>query len=94
VLVLSFSVAASSCSALGCGAVKPHAKCKLRLLKLDRVKDYLLMEEEFIQNQGRLKPQEEKTQVCGRGGGAGDERTEADGARGWVRCAGGAVQGG
>jgi len=32
----------------------------LRLLKLDRIKDYLLMEEEFIQNQERLKPQEEK----------------------------------
>jgi len=33
------------------------------LLKLERVKDYLLMEEEFIQNQERLKPQEEKSQV-------------------------------
>ena len=32
----------------------------MRLLKLDRIKDYLLMEEEFIQNQERLKPQEEK----------------------------------
>jgi 26S proteasome regulatory subunit T2 len=28
--------------------VTPATKCKLRLLKLDRVKDYLLMEEEFV----------------------------------------------
>ena len=44
-------------------AVTPNSKCRLRLLKLERVKDYLLMEEEFIQNQERLKPQEEKSQA-------------------------------
>lgn len=33
--------------------VTPSAKCKLRLLKLERVKDYLLMEEEFVANQVR-----------------------------------------
>ena len=43
--------------------VTPNSKCRLRLLKLERVKDYLLMEEEFIQNQERLKPQEEKSQA-------------------------------
>jgi len=42
--------------------VTPHAKCKLRLLKLNRIKDYLLIEEEFIQNQERLRPQEEKAE--------------------------------
>lgn len=42
--------------------VKPTARCRLRLLKLERIKDYLLMEEEFIQNQERLKPTEAKTQ--------------------------------
>jgi 26S proteasome regulatory subunit T2 len=42
--------------------IVPHTKCKLKLLKLERVKDYLLMEEEFIQNQERLRPAEEKTQ--------------------------------
>lgn len=31
--------------------VTPTSKCKLRLLKLERIKDFLLMEEEFIQNQ-------------------------------------------
>jgi 26S proteasome regulatory subunit T2 len=31
--------------------VTPNAKCKLRLLKLERLKDYLLMEEEFVANQ-------------------------------------------
>jgi len=54
-------------------AVTPHTKCKLKLLKLERVKDYLLMEEEFITNQERLKPQEEKTQ---------EERTKVDDLRG------------
>jgi hypothetical protein len=31
------------------GAVMPTTKCRLRLLKLERIKDFLLMEEEFIQ---------------------------------------------
>ena len=43
--------------------VTPHRNCRLKLLKLERIKDYLLMEEEFIQNQERLKPQEEKHEV-------------------------------
>jgi 26S proteasome regulatory subunit T2 len=42
--------------------VTPHTKCRLRLLKLERIKDWLLMEEEFVQNQEVLKPQEEKAQ--------------------------------
>ena len=43
-------------------AVTPNSKCKLRLLKLERVKDYLLMEEEYVANQERLKPQEDRTE--------------------------------
>ena len=43
--------------------VTPHTRCRLRLLKQERIKDYLLMEEEFIRNQERLKPQEEKQEV-------------------------------
>jgi 26S proteasome regulatory subunit T2 len=43
-------------------AITPNAKCKLRLLKLERVKDWLLMEEEFVANQERLKPQEERNE--------------------------------
>jgi 26S proteasome regulatory subunit T2 len=39
--------------------INPVSKCRLRLLRQERVKDYLLMEEEFIKNQERLKPQEE-----------------------------------
>ena len=42
--------------------VTPNAKCKLRLLKLERVKDYLLMEEEFVKTQELLKPQEERNE--------------------------------
>ena len=44
-------------------AVTPHSRCRLKLLKLERIKDFLLMEEEFIRNQERLKPQEEKQEV-------------------------------
>lgn len=33
------------------------------MLKLERIKDYLLMEEEFIRNQETLRPQEEKQEV-------------------------------
>lgn len=51
--------------------IAPTAKCKLRLLKLERVKDYLLMEEEFVRTQELLKPheernEEERTKVHGR----------------------------
>ncbi|KAL6063303.1 26S proteasome regulatory subunit 4 B [Balamuthia mandrillaris] len=53
--------------------VTPHTKCRLRLLKLERIKDWLLMEEEFVQNQERLKPQEEKAQ---------EERSKVDDLRG------------
>merc|ERR1711959_449977 len=53
--------------------VHPHTKCKLRLLKLNRVKDYLLLEQEFIENQQRLKPLEEKNE---------EEREKVDDLRG------------
>ena len=38
--------------------VLPTTRCRLKLLKMERIKDYLLLEEEFIQNQERLKPDE------------------------------------
>ena len=40
----------------------PLNMCRLRLLKLERIKDYLLMGEEFVANQERLKPQEKKNE--------------------------------
>jgi 26S proteasome regulatory subunit T2 len=40
---------------------------------MDRIKDYLLLEEEFVQNQSRMKPQEEKNQ---------EERSRVDDLRG------------
>jgi 26S proteasome regulatory subunit T2 len=43
--------------------VQPTSKCKLRLLKLERIKDFLLMEEEFIQNQEVLKPSVNQEEV-------------------------------
>ncbi|XP_060578670.1 26S proteasome regulatory subunit 4-like [Ruditapes philippinarum] len=53
--------------------VTPYTRCRLKLLKLERIKDYLLMEEEFIRNQERLKPQEEKHE---------EERSKVDELRG------------
>ena len=40
--------------------IVPVTKCRLKLLRLERVKDYLLMEEEFIRNQERMRPQSER----------------------------------
>jgi len=42
--------------------VVPTSKCKLRMLKLDRVKDFLLLEQEFIRNHEVFKPHEERDQ--------------------------------
>lgn len=47
-----------------CVPVTPHTQCRLKLLKQERIKDYLLMEEEFIRNQEQMKPLEEKQEVC------------------------------
>ncbi|KAM9907511.1 hypothetical protein OXX79_000910, partial [Metschnikowia pulcherrima] len=38
--------------------VYPSTRCKLKLLKLERIKDHLLLEEEFIANQEALQPTE------------------------------------
>ena len=46
-----------------CLLVFPTSKCKLRLLKLERIKDFLLMEEEFIQNQEFLRPRVDQDEV-------------------------------
>ncbi|RKP25387.1 hypothetical protein SYNPS1DRAFT_6938, partial [Syncephalis pseudoplumigaleata] len=54
-------------------AVFPTTRCRLKLLKLERIKDYMLMEEEFVINQERLKPQDEKNQ---------EERSRVDDLRG------------
>jgi 26S proteasome regulatory subunit T2 len=43
--------------------VYPTTRCRLKLLKLQRIQDYLLLEEEFVQNQEQLKPQEDRYQV-------------------------------
>ena len=51
----------------------PTAKCKLRQLKLERIKDWLLMEEEYVTNQERLKPQEERNE---------EDRSKVDDLRG------------
>ncbi|EHA98403.1 26S protease regulatory subunit 4 [Heterocephalus glaber] len=53
--------------------VTPHTQCGLKLLKLERIKDYLLMKEEFIKNQEQMKPLEEKQE---------EERSKVDDLRG------------
>jgi len=54
-------------------AVHPVTRCRLKLLRMERIKDFLLLEEEFITNQERLKPQEERNQ---------EERSRVDDLRG------------
>ncbi|BFZ52991.1 ATPase of 26S proteasome regulatory subunit 4 [Savitreella phatthalungensis] len=54
-------------------AVTPNTRCKLKLLKSQRINDYLLLEEEFVMNQERLKPTDEKT---------AEERSKVDDVRG------------
>jgi 26S proteasome regulatory subunit T2 len=58
---------------LACLWFTPATKCKLWLLKLDCVKDYLLMEEEFVAGQERLKPHENKKE---------EDRSKVDDLRG------------
>uniref|UniRef100_A0A2R8ZXP3 26S proteasome regulatory subunit 4 n=1 Tax=Pan paniscus TaxID=9597 RepID=A0A2R8ZXP3_PANPA len=53
--------------------VTPHTQCQLKLLKLERIKDCLLMEEEFIRNQKQMEPLEEKQE---------EERSKVDDLRG------------
>eukprot|EP00400_MALV-I_sp_L67-5_P000866 gene866-1134_t len=40
--------------------ITPMNKCRLRLQKMTRVKDYLMLEEEFIKNQEAMKPAEDR----------------------------------
>ncbi|THH30010.1 hypothetical protein EUX98_g4166 [Antrodiella citrinella] len=57
-------------------AVFPATRCRLKLLKQERIKDFLLLEEEFIQNQERLRPEatrEDKNE---------EDRTKVDDLRG------------
>ena len=53
--------------------VTPASKCMLRKLKLERVKDWLLMEEEFVANQERIKPHTERAE---------EEKSKVDDLRG------------
>lgn len=52
--------------------VTPYQRCRLRLLKMERIKDYLLMEEEFLQTQEHKKDDEKED----------EERNKVDDLRG------------
>ena len=43
--------------------IAPNSKCLLRLRRQERIKDYLLMEEEYIKNQEAQKPQDETKEM-------------------------------
>ncbi|KAI1767964.1 P-loop containing nucleoside triphosphate hydrolase protein [Hypoxylon sp. FL1150] len=47
--------AAGSSAAAKLPAVYPTSRCKLRLLRMQRIHDHLLLEEEFVENQERLR---------------------------------------
>lgn len=59
--------------------VYPTTRCRLKLLKLQRIQDYLLLEEEFVTNQERLSPQEDRHE---------EERRVVDSLRGTPMCVG------
>ena len=40
--------------------ISPSTRCKLKLLRMERIKDHLLLEEEFVTNSEILKPFEKK----------------------------------
>eukprot|EP01018_Ginkgo_biloba_P026200 Gb_40598 [translate_table: standard] len=42
--------------------VTPLTRCKLKLLKLERIKDYLPIKEEFVNNSKHIKHQEDKNE--------------------------------
>ncbi|KRX04718.1 P-loop containing nucleoside triphosphate hydrolase [Pseudocohnilembus persalinus] len=58
-------------SAIKLPTVTPVTKCRLRMLRFERIKDYLLIEQEFIQNQESQKNQQLKP-----GADSDDEMTE------------------
>ena len=53
--------------------VTPSSKCRLKLLRLERIKDYMLLEQEFIKNQETFRPQAERKE---------EEREKVDELRG------------
>ncbi|GAA99225.1 uncharacterized protein L969DRAFT_93687 [Mixia osmundae IAM 14324] len=60
-------------------AVSPTTRCRLKLLKLERIKDYLLMEDEFVQNQERLIPSLASSSDANATSGEGDASGAASG---------------
>ncbi|CAG7555854.1 P-loop containing nucleoside triphosphate hydrolase protein [Fusarium flagelliforme] len=70
-------------------AVYPTSRCKLRLLRMQRIHDHLLLEEEYVENQERLRKAKaaKEGQTAGAGADAdvdrlADERGRVDDMRG------------
>ncbi|KAI0980642.1 hypothetical protein GJ496_005137 [Pomphorhynchus laevis] len=53
--------------------VLPHTRCRLKLLRFEKIKNFLLLEEELIHNYERTKPPEDKLE---------EERSRVDDIRG------------
>ncbi|KAL6863321.1 ATPase of 26S proteasome regulatory subunit 4 [Amphichorda felina] len=60
--------AAGSSAAAKLPAVYPTSRCKLRLLRMQRIHDHLLLEEEYVENQERLR----KAKAAKEGATSGD----------------------
>lgn len=60
-------------------SVYPNTRCKLKLLKLERIKDHLLLEEEFVTNQEAFQPTEARQ---------AEEREKVDELRGYPMAIG------
>ncbi|CAG2112886.1 unnamed protein product [Medioppia subpectinata] len=64
-------------------AVVPHGKCKLRLLKLERIHDWLLMEEEFLKKCNvEIEAKARKTAAAAADEDMDDERSKVELIRG------------
>ena len=44
--------------------INPRTQCNLKKLRLERLKDMLLIQRDFIDNQEQFKPKEELEKVC------------------------------
>lgn len=79
--------AAGTSAAAKLPAVFPTSRCKLRLLRMQRIHDHLLLEEEYVENQERLRKAKAAKEGSSSGPDTGedrlaDERSRVDDMRG------------
>ncbi|KAJ1328979.1 26S proteasome regulatory subunit T2 [Microdochium nivale] len=80
--------AAGTSAAAKLPAIYPTSRCKLRLLRMQRIHDHLLLEEEYVENQERFRKQKDAKDATGpvpdpeAGDRNADERGRVDDMRG------------